>query len=162
MLEAFPNCIDFCIDAKRDSLWAAIRDRPDAVVALMEIARDPSIDGFTKSNAILRAGSTGQAPAYRSMLMLWAELPPKDGLLPDISMSLGRNGTELPRDVYAGIERFLRGGDVDHSRMAVFILADRKTPLANAILTRYRSGDAPCFAVRGDSSVANCAAPCCG
>jgi hypothetical protein len=162
MLEAFPNCIDFCIDAKRDSLWAAIRDRPDAVVALMEIARDPRVDGFTKGNAILRAGSTGQPAAYRSIVSLWGDLSPKDGLLQDIAVSLGGNGIELPRDVYAGIEGYLRGANAYYSRMALAILGDRKTALANAILERYRSGGAPCFPVRGDSSLANCALHCCG
>lgn len=139
MLLAFPNCYDGCPPAQ-EQLWDSVRSRPDAVQALMTIARDPRIDRFTRGNAILRAANSGQAEAYRAIIALWSTLPPKDGLLQDVSITLARGRGELPLDVYARIESFLRDGNADNVLSATGILAARNTAISNEILKQYRAG----------------------
>ena len=77
VLAAFPNCVDQCEFAERDSLWLRIRGRADLVAATVAVLERPEaeVSGLTKSNLTMRLGATGQRRAHEYLLGLLDTLP---------------------------------------------------------------------------------------
>jgi hypothetical protein len=95
----FPNCIDFCYDPRGDSLWIAIRDRPDVVNLLIDVIEDPGTDDFTRSNTVLKLGSTNQDSAYLYLIRRLAEIPSSE-TASEWVLALGSGYRRVPPFVY--------------------------------------------------------------
>jgi hypothetical protein len=95
----FPNCIDFCDDPRGDSLWIAIRHRPDFVNLLIDVIEDPGTNDFTRANAVLKLGSTNQDSAYSYLIRRLAEIAPSE-TASEWVLSLGSGYRQAPSFVY--------------------------------------------------------------
>jgi hypothetical protein len=135
VLVNYPNCIDGCSDP-RTELWVRIRDRPDLLRALIQIAESPATDEWTRSNAVLRIGSTGQEEGYRYLVRLLRVLPRGSSLRTSAIVSLGAGNRPLPDLVYTTLETLLHAPFEEDARLAVSTLAGIGTARAREILER--------------------------
>jgi hypothetical protein len=137
----FPNCIDSCDDPARTALWLEIRDRPDLREALIQVIESPSTDAWTRSNAILRLGATGQESAYRFIRDRLERLPPDDPDAHEWVLAMGSGLGPWPDLVYETLAAQLI---VPYrSEATIFILGSMGTERARAILeeTARTTGD---------------------
>src|SRR5262245_21340735 len=95
----FPNCIDFCNHTRENSLWLAIRDRPDFADLLIHVIEDSGTDSWTRSNAILKLGATNQDTAYRYVINRLAALSSSEDATNWV-LSLGSGIGRTPAFVY--------------------------------------------------------------
>jgi hypothetical protein len=96
----FPNCVDFCADPARTGLWQEVRDRPDLRDALVRVIESPITDAWTRVNAILRLGATGQDPAYRYIRDRLDVAAPDDPDAHEWIMAMGSGPGPVPDLVY--------------------------------------------------------------
>jgi HEAT repeat protein len=136
----FPNCIDYCDDPARTALWLEIRERSDLREALIHVIESPIADPWTRSNAILRLGATGQ-PAYRFIRDRLERLPPDDPDAHEWVLAVGSGLGPWPDLVYETLAAQLT---VPYrSEATIFILGNMGTDRARAILeeTARTTGD---------------------
>lgn len=133
-LANYPNCIEGCVNP-RTELWLRIRDRPDLLRALIEIAESPATDEWTRSNAVLAIGSTGQEEGYWYLVRLLRVLPPGSDLRTSAILGLGAGPRALPDFVYTVLETLLNADEED-ARRAASTLSGIGTARARAILER--------------------------
>jgi hypothetical protein len=96
----FPNCVDFCDDPSRTALWHEVRARPDLRAALVRVIESPITDPWTRVNAILRLGATGQDPAYRYIRDRLDAAAPDDPDAHEWIMAMGSGQGPVPDLVY--------------------------------------------------------------
>jgi hypothetical protein len=138
----FPNCIDHCDDPARDSLWLAIRHRPDLVDALVRVIESPVTGAWTRANAVLRLGATGQDRAHRYIADRLDALPENDPDATSWILALGSGHGPVREAVYETLATQL--GIPYRTEAAIFILGEIGTARARAILeeTAATTGDA--------------------
>jgi hypothetical protein len=96
----FPNCVDFCDDPARPALWQEVRARPDLRDALIRVIESPITDTWTRVNAILRLGATGQEPAYRYIRDRLDAAAPDDPDAHEWILAMGSGQDPVPDLVY--------------------------------------------------------------
>jgi hypothetical protein len=96
----FPNCVDFCDDPARTALWQEVRDRLDLRDALVRVIESPTTDTWTRVNAILRLGATGQEPAYRYIRDRLDAAAPDDPDAHEWILAMGSGHGPVPDLVY--------------------------------------------------------------
>lgn len=128
----FPNCIDHCDDPARDSLWLEIRDRPDLLDALVRVIESPVTDAWTRANAVLRLGATGQDRAHRYIADRLDALPEDDPDAASWILALGSGHGPVREAVYETLATQL--GIPYRTEAAIFILGEIGTARARAIL----------------------------
>jgi hypothetical protein len=96
----FPNCVDFCEDPARTALWLEIRERADLRDALVQVIESPITDTWTRVNAILRLGATGQEPAFRYISDRLDAAAPHDPDAHEWILALGSGHGPVPDLVY--------------------------------------------------------------
>ena len=138
-LEHFASCIDYCDDQdKRDRLWRSIRDRPDLVPALIEVAEMFGPNELDHANALYRLGATNQLPAYQYLKSKLAEIPvtglPELGEGFTLLTALGQGYTTPPEIVYAtfGQQIWIAGRALGSGYGLTFVGTERaRSMLAN-------------------------------
>lgn len=140
MLDAFPNCIDFCQSGARDSLWLAVRTRADMVKADIANARNSQLDGMSRSNALLRLGSTDQADAFRFLFEYFDRLPERDPLRTSIAATFHFRSPNLPLDLYIRIEDMVREPGTARHGLAMQVLTKQTNEVGRCILNHYQEG----------------------
>lgn len=128
----FPNCMDHCHDPARDSLWLEIRDRPDLVDALVRVIESPVTDAWTRANAVLRLGATGQDRAHLYIVDRLDALPEDDPDATSWILAIGSGNGPVREAVYETLASQL--GIPYRTEAAIFILGEIGTARARAIL----------------------------
>ena len=100
-----------CELPREDSLWRAVRDRPDFLRAMIAVVEDPATHSFSRSNTILRIGATNQEAAYRYVIARLETLQKDSPYTPNWVLALGSGYRTLPTFVYDALERQLQYPD---------------------------------------------------
>lgn len=135
-----PNCIDDCgaaEGARREALWARIRERPDLVEALIEVVESRR-DSWTRSNATLNLGFTAQERAHR-YLVAALDTAGDDDVRTRLLLAFGSGNRPVPSYVYGALERTVSAGYFQGGSAAISTLAALGTERARAILQHAAS-----------------------
>jgi HEAT repeat protein len=133
-------------EARRVARWREVRDRPELLAILTEIATGPTWPELVRRNAILAIGGTGQPEAFAFLQRLLAELPAGHPHRVNAVLRLGSGPGPWSAPVLATLESTLQGGpgsNVSEQIAAVHALSSTRTPAAAAILRAQLRRGAP-------------------